>query len=106
MNVLSMLAGDIIGTLGNHFASNLMQQISPLANSGFMNILQSKETSSLKISDLNLSNDELQDVLELRKLAVDNGLDSIEIEIHGQRYDMKTEDLSIVPVVERPVGQL
>lgn len=103
MNYLGLLAGDVAGTIGTKIAQELIQAVTPAIKSGgkeFFDIFQKNiDTEKLNLQDLNLDQEEKSSIMELRNLAIENGLSKFEIEINGNKYQMHTKDLSLTPVV-------
>lgn len=100
MNYLSMVAGDLLGTVGTKIAKEFVEAISPNKGGNFMDLFQQKlDPKKLNLDDLNLSPDEQSKIMELRNMAMNEGIQKFKVEIHGTDYEIHTKDLSLTPII-------
>lgn len=103
MNLLGLMAGDIVGTVGTQIAEKVMEKFMPSAKSPkFLDTFKQQtyvEAQRFNIEDLNLSREEEMSLMEMRDYAQKKGLASLEVEIKGQHYTMNTQDMSLIPVL-------
>lgn len=102
MNVLGLMAGDIVGTVGTEIASRVINKLMPSNAPKFLDAFKEKtfnDTQKLSIDDMNLSREEEVALAEMRDYAASKGMSSLEVEIQGKHYQLNTKDMSLVPVL-------
>ena len=102
MNLLGLMTGDIVGTVGTELAGKFIDKLMPSNAPKFLDALRnktSKEAGKLSAEDLNLSRDEELALIELKDYANKKGLSSVEVEIQGKHYQLSTNDMSLVPIL-------
>ncbi|MEY3369665.1 MAG: hypothetical protein RLZZ361_335, partial [Cyanobacteriota bacterium] len=57
-----------------------------------------QERQDLKLEDLNLGAKTEQQIMDIRDLAMNKGLDKVEVEINGNLFELNTKDLTLRPV--------
>ena len=98
MNIASLLTGDI-GAIGGQLASNMLQNVLS-GNSAFSKILGNLEDgSAVDINEMNLSQEELNKLNEVREFAMNKGLSKIEVMIDGNKFVMDVKHNSLTAVV-------
>lgn len=104
MNVLGIMAGEAVATLGNEVLGRVMDKFSssPTA-SKFLDTYRDKVNGDNRISseDLQLTRDEELALIEIKEYAHNKGLKSVEVEIRGQSYKLDTSDMSLVPMLSQ-----
>lgn len=101
MNLISLFSGDIVATatqeIGSRFIHSLMSSNVPK----FLdNLKQAEENRKLSIADFDLSQIEEKSLTLMRETAMARGMESLEVEINGQRYLMEVKDFSFVPILK------
>ncbi len=100
MNVVGLLAGNIVGGAAEGIADKFIKNLMPSNAPRFLDALKEyRGNDKLGINDLDLSREEEQSILEMRNTAQQKGIANLEIEINGKRYLMDTRDVSFVPMV-------
>lgn len=112
MNIIGLLAGELVETATkvaiNKFSEKYKAKETgnyshwlASATSKFDEILNSKiqAGSDLNINDLELDPEQVNNVLELRELAINKGLKTFEAEINGTKFKVNTVSLDITPIV-------
>lgn len=99
MNLVGLLAGDIVGNVTTELTSKFIDKMMPAQTSRFLDIFKkTAENQKLTLTDFNLSQEEATTIIEMREFALNKGLDSIELEIDGKRYELNTQDFTFAPV--------
>lgn len=102
MNFLSLMAGDIVGTVGTEIAERVIDKLMPSKAPKFLDVMKNetyKEAEKLTIEDLNLSREEEISLMQIRDYAQRKGMSSLEVEIQGKHYNLNTRDMSLVPIL-------
>lgn len=102
MNLLGLMAGDIVGTVGTEIASKVIDKLMPSNSPKFLDVFKEKtfsDAQKLSVEDLNLSREEEVALAEMRDYAAKKGMSSLEVEIQGRHYQLNTKDMSLVPVL-------
>ena len=98
MNIASLLTGDI-GAIGGQLASNMLQNVLS-GNSAFSKIMGKLEDGSqVNINEMNLSQEELNKLNEVREFAMNKGLSEIEVMLDGNKFVMDVKHNSLTAVV-------
>jgi hypothetical protein len=102
MNLIGLLAGNMVGGLSTEITNGLIDKIMPnnLGQTKFLDAFRNSfhETESLKLADLNLGAKTEQQIMDIRDLAMNKGLTNIEVEINGDLFELNTKDLTVRPV--------
>ena len=97
MNISGLLVGSV-GEIAQDVGIQFIQKLMPNNSPKFLDKLKEVESHErLSLNDLELDPSQLQSIMELRDIAIEEGLESIEVQINGQSYLMQTADLSLVP---------
>jgi hypothetical protein len=103
MNVLGMIAGEAVATLGNEILERVMDKFSS-SSSGpkFLDAYREKvEAKKITSEDLQLTRDEELALIEIKEYAHNKGLKNVQVEIRGQAYQLDTSDMSLVPMLSQ-----
>jgi hypothetical protein len=102
MNLIGLLAGNMMGGISSEITNGFIEKIIPNHNGqtkfldAFRNSFQN--TEQLTLADLNLGAKTEQQIMDIRDLAMNKGLESIEVEINGDLYQLNTRDLTLRPM--------
>ncbi len=100
MNLINLAVGDLAGTAINAVAKEFIKKVAPDFNSKFLDLFnQSSVNENLSLEDFDLNMQEEQELINIRDMALDRGLENIEVEVQGQRYKLQTKDFSFIPLV-------
>ena len=102
MNVLGLMAGDIVGTIGTELASKVIDKLMPSKSPKFLDAFKQQtfnEAQKLNVEDLNLSKDEELALANMQEYAQSKGMTSLEVEIQGKHYQLNTKDMSLIPIL-------
>ena len=100
MNVVALLAGNLIGGTAEGIADKFIKKLMPSNAPRFLDALkQYRGEDKLGLNDVDLSREEEQSLIEMRNMAQQKGIENLEVEINGKRYLMDTKDVSFVPMV-------
>lgn len=100
MNVASLFVGDILGEIGTKTASHLIQSVLK-NNSNFSSIFNNLQNSSsaVQVEDLDLSKNEMLELNKIRELAMERGLENMEIMIEGSKFNFDIKDNTLTAVI-------
>lgn len=122
MSLTGIVAGEIIEKVGTKLLSKMLQagahkKVLPgmkKATSLFLDTMGSaankfsssehhgnqSQQKKMKLADLKLDGKQLQEIINLREIALENGRGEIEIAIEGQVFLMDTNSLNLMPSVD------
>lgn len=101
MNLMSLVTGDPIAMVAQEVGSRFIHSLMPSNAPKFLDSFkESEENRKLSLSDFDLSQIEEKSLTLMRETAMERGMNSLEVEINGQRYLMGIQDFSFVPVVK------
>lgn len=100
MNMIGLLAGDLIADVGMSAASKLLEGVFK-GNSNFSSLLSNvtDSTEELKIDELNLSKEEELELTKIRELAMNKGLTDIEVMIDGSKFNLNVKENTLTALV-------
>lgn len=99
---MGLLAGDIVSSAAGLVADRFIDKLMPAKAPEFLEALQKVQTEDnqkLSLQDLDLDRDDELALIEMRDHAMNRGIESMEIEIDGNRYLMEVSNFSFVPRV-------
>ncbi|MDD9897776.1 MAG: hypothetical protein OXU45_02125 [Candidatus Melainabacteria bacterium] len=102
MNLVGLLAGDLVSNAASVVADKFIDKLMPSKAPEFLEklkLVQEQEAHKLSLEDLELSREEEMALIEMREDAMTKGIESMEIEINGSRYVMEVGAFSFVPQV-------
>jgi hypothetical protein len=96
MNLLSVMAGELAGTVIQAVGTKLFEQIKPFNQSSFIDTFTkySEANRQVTVADLNLSRETALQLLELRDYALSQGRESLTVSINDDEYLMHTQDFT------------
>jgi len=102
MNLIGVLAGNLMGGISSELTNGFIEKIIPSHNgqTKFLDAFKEsfQKTEQLTLSDLNLGPKTEQQIMDIRDLAMNKGLESIEVEINGDLFELNTKDLTLRPM--------
>lgn len=102
MNLISLLAGDLVGGLSSELTNGFIDKIMPtnISQSKFLDAFRNsfQQNDNLKLADLNLGPKTEKQIMDIRDLAMNKGLDKIEVEINGDLFELNTKELTLRPI--------
>lgn len=102
MNLISLLAGDLVGGLSSELTNGFIDKIMPsnISQNKFLDAFKNsfEQNDELKLADLNLGPKTEKQIMEIRDLAMNKGLDKIEVEINGDLFELNTKELTLRPI--------
>ncbi len=100
MSILTALTGNYLGSIAQQASSSLLGSArEAISKAGFERILGNIEAQKLTLNDLQLSDEEKADILDLINIAKQGDMNNFELEIHGQLYSLDTSSLELSPVI-------
>jgi hypothetical protein len=102
MNLIGLLTGNIVGGISSEITNGFIEKIIPnhLGQTKFLDAFRDnlQNSEQLKLSDLQLGSKTEQQIMDIRDLAMNKGLASIEVEINGELFELNTKDLTLRPI--------
>jgi hypothetical protein len=100
MSILTALAGNYLGSIAQRASGSLLDTArEAMSKVGFERILNNIETQKLTLNDLQLSDEEKAEILDLINIAKQGEMSDFEIEIHGHLYSLDTSSLELSPAI-------
>ncbi len=98
MSILTTLTGNYLGNIAQQASSSLLGSArEALSKAGFERILGNIQTPKLTLNDMQLSDEEKADILDLISIAKQGDMNNFELEIHGKLYSLNTNSLELSP---------
>jgi hypothetical protein len=98
MNLSALLFGEKLQELGIKTASNLIGK-AVSNNKQFANIFANSKSKTIHIEDLDLSREEEIEIHKITEMAMNKGLEKIDIEIRSINYSLNIKDNSLTALV-------
>lgn len=94
------MAGEVAGKVGIAIAKEFIHAVTPDKGQGFFDVFQKNvNDKKLNLEDMKLDPAERSAIMEMRDVAMQNNQSKFEIEIHGKRFEMNTQNLNLVPLI-------
>lgn len=102
MNIIGLLAGDLVSGISSEITNGFIDKIMPshLGQTKFLDAFRDslQGRQDLKLADLNLGAKTEKQIMDIRDLAMNKGLEKIEVDINGDLFELNTKDLTLRPV--------